>query len=132
MPYAIARQIDPGTGDVVMNGATWAYQRPLTAMVLGVLRTPLGSYLPDITYGLDYSRLQKMTPSIGADFQAALTQALRFLTSKGQLKNLRVTYSTTGTALIFNVTFTDPRDPSNPPSISGALSSGVVTQLQVT
>lgn len=131
MPYLIARKYDAGTGDLVMNGATWANDRPLTAIVVRVLRTPVGSYLPDRNFGLDYSKLDKVTQNLGANFQAAVTQALSFLTKAGQLKSLKVSYATQGSVLLFTISFSDPSDPSAAPSIKGALVAGAVTQLEL-
>ena len=131
MAYQYARQFDAGTGDVKMNGATWATDRPLTAIVLRVLRTPLGTYLPDPNFGIDYSKVDKARPNAGAELQAAIRRGLEFLTRARLLTKLVVTTPTVaGSTITFDVKFTDPKDPSTPQRVTGKLTAGRITQLQ--
>lgn len=132
MAYVYARKFDAGAGDVLMNGASWATDRPLTAIVVRVLRTPLGYYLPDPNFGVDYSKFDKARPNAGADLQAAITRALAFLKRAGLITNLRITTPTVaGSTIIFNVSFSDPKDPSIlPQRVLGTLQAGKLTQLQ--
>ena len=110
--YAIARQLDPATGDVVLLGSTWANGSPLTEIVVRVLRTAKGTYLPDQAFGLDLSALNKASPNAPAVLEKAIRNALAFLVRQGLLTNLQVTVERQGTALAFQVAFTDPRNQS--------------------
>lgn len=107
--YAIARQLNPGTGDVVMLGPTWASGDPLTEVVLRVLRTQKGSYLPDPEFGLDYSVVQKASANAEATLDKAIRAALAFLVRQKLLTGLIVTVARQGTSILFDVAFTDPR-----------------------
>lgn len=131
MPYQYTRAFDAGTGDVLMSGASWKQDRPLTAIVLRVIRTPLGMYLPDLNFGIDYSTLDKARPNAGAELQAAIRRGLAFLTRAGLLTKLVVTTPTvSGSTIVFSVAFTDPKDPSTPQRVFGKLAAGRITQLQ--
>ena len=132
MSYAYARKFDPGTGEVMMDGASWATDRPMTAIVMRVIRTPLGSYLPDPNFGIDYSTLDKARPNAGAELQAAIKRGLAFLTRPGLITNLVVkTPTVIGSAITFDLTFADPKDPSSLQRVLGKLTAGQITQLQV-
>jgi phage baseplate assembly protein W len=77
-PYAYCRQLDPKTGDVLMNGATWkASPTPMLEVVLRVLRTPLGRYVPNANFGVDYGILQSLLPTTGSAWRAEVLRALK-------------------------------------------------------
>lgn len=118
--YAVARRLDAGAGDVVMAGATWARGQPAAEIVLRCLRTPRGRYLPDPTYGLDYAALQKGGPNAGARVDAAVRAALAPLVRRGVLKDRpEITVTVTGTSLLIDVAFVDPRAPAAPVRLTG-------------
>lgn len=103
-----ARFIDPVTGDVVLDGRTW--KRALTpelAIVVNVLRTPLGSAGRDRTYGIE--EVDNELPNAVARHQQAVGAALKRWTERGTIRDLVVTGTVyaepTGTVLYSTVTF---------------------------
>lgn len=105
--YAVTRSLDPGKGDVLMDGLTWKQGQPMTEVVLRILRTPRGRYLPDPTFGVDYSAVNKALPGAGAAWRAAVLDALRSLIDRGYIANVAVTVDTAGDRLLYQVDFTD-------------------------
>jgi len=104
----VARFIDPVTGDVALDGRTW--QRALTpelAIVVNVLRTPLGSAGRDRTYGVE--EVDNETPNAVARWKAAVAVALKRWVDRGTIRELVVEARTeaapTGTVLRSTVTF---------------------------
>jgi hypothetical protein len=111
-PYVHTRARDPQTGDVLMNGATWAFaDAPMVHVVLRVLRTPLGTYLPDPTFGVDYSVIQKRDPGVGARWRAAVLRGLQYLVDLRRITDVRVEYEVVGAQLRYAVSFVDPQIP---------------------
>jgi hypothetical protein len=107
--YAFCRALDPGTGDVRLAGATWAAGTPMTEVVLRVLRTPRGRYLPDPDFGVDYDVVQKLGPGTAAAWRAEVLRALRPYVDAGLLADVAVTVDTGAGRLVYQVDFTDPR-----------------------
>ncbi|MDO9020571.1 MAG: hypothetical protein Q8S73_36950 [Deltaproteobacteria bacterium] len=87
---AIARYINPVTGDVSLDGRTWrAALTPELAIVVSVLRTPLGSAGRDRTYGIE--EVDNELPNAVARHQQAVATALKRWTARGTLRDLVVT-----------------------------------------
>lgn len=110
--YAFARALDPLSGDLRFNAATQAFVegQPLAEVVLRVLRTPRGQCLADPGFGLDYATLDKASANLAARFDAAVRDALRFLTTPGLITDLALTVSADRSQLGFTLAFVDPRD----------------------
>lgn len=110
--YAVARAVDPGTGDLRFDplAQSWVEGQPMTQVVLRVLRTPRGQCLADPTFGLDYDTLDKAAPNLAARFEAAVRAALAFLTGPRLITDLALTVSADRDRLRFTLAFTDPRD----------------------
>lgn len=105
---AVARFIDPVTGDVSLDGRTW--RRSLTpelAIVVNVLRTPLGTAGRDRTYGVE--EVDNETTNAAARWKAAVAAGLRRWVERGTLRELVVEASAeaaeTGTVLRSTITF---------------------------
>lgn len=111
--YAYARAMDPASGDAVLSGATWAGGSPAAELVERCLRTKKRSYLPDPEFGLDLALVQKAAPNAGATLRGAIVDALaRFTRPPARVVVVSITVEVRGSALFFDVAFTDPRVPS--------------------
>ncbi|MFA9269431.1 MAG: hypothetical protein ACEQSX_01550 [Baekduiaceae bacterium] len=104
----VARFIDPTTGDVALDGRSW--RRALTAelaIVVSVLRTPLGSAGRDRTYGI--AEVDNELPNAVALHQQAVATALKRWTERGVIRELVVTGNVfaepKGTVLRSTITF---------------------------
>ncbi len=110
--YAVTRNLDGFSGDVRLTSGKWLRGSPAVEIVVRVLRTPRGKFLPDPTFGVDYSILDKRRPNIQAAWKNAVEAGLAFLT-KGtppRITSLLVTVDPPKTnRLIYEVTFVDPR-----------------------
>lgn len=116
--YAVTRRLGPASGDRVMAGATWARGQPAAEIVLHCLRTPLGLYVPDPTYGLRYGAFQRATPNAGARMDAAIRAALaRFIPDT--ITGLKNTITVVGTQALVDVSFVDPRAPDTAVKLIG-------------
>lgn len=112
--YAVTQEMDPGTGDVRMNGSLRKRGVPATEVVLRILRTDIGSYVPDPTQGREYAKIAKKLPNITRVWQAETIRALRHLVENGVISNLKVeVQTTTGGRLLEMVSFVDPRSADN-------------------
>lgn len=107
---ALARRIDPTTGDRVMNRArrTWASASPELAVVQNVLRTPLGSAARDPRYGVQ--RIDNAAPNAAALWRQNVLTALGRWIRTGFLRDVEVTSQvrslpTGGAALAYVVRF---------------------------
>jgi phage baseplate assembly protein W len=105
---AVARFIDPVTGDVSLDGRSW--RRALTpelAIVVNVLRTTLGTAGRDRTYGVE--EVDNETPNAEARWKQAVAVALKRWVDRGTLRELVVEATVepapTGTVLRSTVTF---------------------------
>jgi phage gp46-like protein len=115
--YAFIPTLDAITGDITLANANHKAGAPLGQRVLRVLRTPLGSYLPDKSYGLDYSIAQKATIGVQAAWRAEVFRALNWLVKDGALTELDVkVYPPKGRRLEYEVSFRDPRDEPTEPA----------------
>lgn len=108
---AIARKIDPATGDRPVDRARRSFARALTpelAVVQNVLRTPLGSAARDRTYGVQ--RVDNAAPNAAAVWRLAVLRALSRWIRSGFLRDVEVESTVTslrtgGAALSYTVTF---------------------------
>jgi len=108
--YAYCRRLDAQTGAVLMDGTTWAASpAPMLDVVLRVLRTPLGKYLPDKTFGVDYNLLQKITPTTGAAWRAEIIRATKRYVDLGLISPPVITLDVTSSSLVYEVAFHDIR-----------------------
>lgn len=107
--YAIARELNETTGDVRRLGARWKRGSPMLEIVKRVLRTPLGSYVPDPTYGVNMSILKHATANVGARWQAEVVRALDRWVKRGLIKNLTVIVTVERDRLLYSVSFEDVR-----------------------
>lgn len=113
-PYAYCRKLDPKTGDVVMNGATWqASSTPMLEVVLRVVRTPLGKCLANAKFGVNYDLLQKVLPTTAASWRAEILRALRPYVDLNLISPPKVTVDTDGSQMVYEVTFVDIRGKQN-------------------
>lgn len=104
----VARFIDPVTGDVSLAGRTWRRApTPELAIVVNVLRTPLGSAGRDRTYGVE--QVDNEVENAPARWKAAVQVALKRWVDRGTLRELVVEATpeaaATGTVLRSTVTF---------------------------
>lgn len=81
----------------------------MTEVVVRVLRTPRGSFLPDPTFGVDYRLVTKAHPNSPATLQSAIVEALKRFTDIGLITDLTVNVERRGTQLLWEVIFRDPR-----------------------
>lgn len=108
--YAHTRALDPVTGDVRLSGGQWVVGSPAAELVLQVLRTPKGTYLPDPSYGIDLSAVTHDHPNVTAKLHAAITAALRHLVEDGFITDLLVKVQRSGRGRLgYDVSFYDPR-----------------------
>jgi phage baseplate assembly protein W len=106
--YAVTRAMTE-TGDVSFAGATWTRGQPLVERVRRCLRTRRGSYLPDPTFGVDTSVLQKATPNVARVWTDAVRAALERFARRGELADLSVRVEARGDRLFYEVSFVDVR-----------------------
>jgi phage baseplate assembly protein W len=114
--YARTRALDPATGDLRLAGGNYVAGNPMLEVVLRVLRTPRGSYLPDPTFGVDMTVLRKASVGVAAAWRAAVIAALRRYTDRGLITDLKVTVETEGSRLYYSLEFVDPRSRTREPT----------------
>lgn len=112
--YAVTRALNAGTGDTLMSGSNWKAGVPATEVVLRILRTQRGSYAPDVTFGRDFSIIDKLGPQTPALWQAETQRALAAIVQNGLIAELVVEVQSTGkSTLLESISFIDPRS-ANP------------------
>lgn len=114
--YATTRRRDPTSGEALYDGNRWATSTsPMTEVVLMVLRTQRGTNA-DVTFGVDWKRVQKLGTGAAATCKAAIEDGLRYLVGAGQITRLVVEceVDVSRGMILYNVTFTDPRLASRP------------------
>ena len=106
MPLPYARRLDPTAGELLFTQKTnaWTVGDPDTEAVVRVLRTPLGSYLPDPTFGLDYGLIQARGTNAQANIERELARALARVVKQRGLRNLTITVSLSDEAALFLIT----------------------------
>lgn len=107
--YAYTRSLDPGTGQIQIAGNNWVAGSPMVQVAIRILRTQRGTYLPDPTFGVDYSVVDKALPNAPATFKAELNRAFRSLVTSGAIANLSITVESSPPKLLWEITFTDVR-----------------------
>lgn len=111
-PYAYTRRIDAGTGALRYSGATTTFVEsdgPALELVARLLRTPLGTCQADPTWGVDWSRVEKMKDTAARDAQAAIETAMKLLSRPGYVSGVVVQAEARDGAVLYQVDFTDPR-----------------------
>lgn len=93
-------------------GGVWVPGSPAAEVVSWVLSTPLGTFLPDRERGVDYSAVETASPEAPARLAAAIRAGLEFAVNDGTVADVVVTPVAVGSRLQADVSFTDPRDPS--------------------
>lgn len=119
--YAHCRALDAVTGDVVMDGGTWKTDPPMVGVVTRVLRTQRGSYLPDPTFGVDWSKVDKLRPNVAELLRVAIMEALQRYLDRGLISSVAITASVAAGALFFAVSFLDPRQPGVRANVNGQI-----------
>jgi phage baseplate assembly protein W len=108
---AIARKIDPATGERSFDRARRSWARALSpelAIVQNVLRTPLGSAARDRTYGVE--AIDNAAPNAAAMWRLAVARALKRWVDNGTLRDVTVASRVQalpggGATLVYTVTF---------------------------
>ncbi len=108
--YKFTRSLDPSTGNVLLENQRWKGGSPAAEIVLRVLRTPKGSYLPDPTFGFDYSLLNHLTNDSEARIKAGIETALNYLVQDSVISSLKVKVQVDilRKAVVYDVSFYDP------------------------
>ncbi len=121
-PYA--RELDARTGDVALDGDRHRAGAPLLEVAKRVVRTPLGRFLPDPTFGVDYAAVERAAPEQRpAALRDALVAAFRRWTDRGVMVDLTVKTEAVGRQLRFSAEFYDSRAPrgTRPLRVTGVL-----------
>ncbi len=114
--YLFSPALDAGTGDWT-RGVDRPPGLPTAQIVLCCLRTDLGSYAPDPTFGVDFGVLPKGTANQGATWKAEVERALSRFVRRGVIRNLRVVVDVPRSGrLVYAVEFEDPRAPATTPA----------------
>lgn len=114
-PYALSRQMNPLTGDVVFDPSrrSWALGAPLGERVVRCLRVERGQALRDPSYGVDWSPAENARTNSSVAAKQAISVALKRFVDRGELVDLVVEVSTTdaagGKAFLFKLSFRDPK-----------------------
>jgi hypothetical protein len=122
--YAACRKLDPGKGDYVFAGTTWAQGSPMVEIVVRGLRTPRGRYLPDPTWGVDLSNVNKLLPTAAASLRAAILQFLQPYQKQNLIRNVTVATSQGNGFMTYEVDFFDVRAETYASRILGQPISG--------
>lgn len=113
MTYAYARRHEPTTGEVAFNEATGQWpgaSSPALESVLFALRTQLGSALCAPGIGVDWAKLDKVTPNAEALAEQLITAGLRRYVTSGAIADLKVTARIdAANRLLYAVVFKDVR-----------------------
>lgn len=106
--YAITRRLT-ANGDVALAGTTWAQGSPMREVAKRLLRTPLGRYLPDPTWGVDYGAIQTGRADAAAKWRDSVLAAMRRYVLRGLIAKLAVAAEVDRDRLRFEVRFADVR-----------------------
>lgn len=107
--YAETRSLNPLTGDLYFTEPRWIAGSPLAEIAVRVVRTPKGRYLPDPTFGVDYSVLKKRNNNTAAAFTAALKDAFDRYVKRGIMRDLKVSVTEMKKYFVFRIAFIDTR-----------------------
>lgn len=121
MPYAITRALDAVSGDVALDGGTWKTDLPMVGVVTRILRTQRGTYLPDPTFGVDWSRVDRQRPNVSELVRTAIMEALQWYLDRRLLSAIVVTSDLVGARLFYTVSFLDPRQPGIRANVNGQI-----------
>jgi hypothetical protein len=106
--YAATQTLNAGTGEIEHAGSVRKRGEPMLEVVKRVMRTPLGSYLPDPTFGIRMPP-DKSVPGAAATFRESIYEAFRFYTQQGLMTELSAMIETDGMKLLYQIEFRDPR-----------------------
>lgn len=106
--YAHTRYLTDG-GDVEMDGTSWRTGAPMIEVAKRILRTPKGSFIPDPTFGLDFSVVQVARSDAGPRFSAAVREAFDSFRKAGLMQRFRVVVEVADDRLRYEISFYDPR-----------------------
>lgn len=109
--YAVTRARNPDTGEPLLTAAG-AWQRseaPLVELACAVLRVQLGRCPLDPDFGVDWAAVRKGVPNAAAVLRSVLLRAFERYTRSGLMADLSIETETRGNALLYEVSFTDPR-----------------------
>lgn len=96
-------------GDTLIQGDDWVRGVPELECVRNVVLTPLGSYAPDPSFGVDYSVIQKATSDVAAKWKAALTAGLKFLVNARRITDLVIVVDPPASSrMLYEIRFRDP------------------------
>lgn len=119
--YALTRALDAVSGDVLLDGGTWKTDPPMVGVVTRVLRTQRGTYLPDPTFGVDWSKVDKQRPNVSELLRTAIMEALQRYLDRGLVSSVAITSESVGARLSFVVSFLDPRQPGVRANVNGQI-----------
>lgn len=119
--YAQCRSLDAVSGDVQLDGGTWKTDPPMVGVVTRILRTQRGTYLPDPTFGVDWSRTDKQRPNISELLRTAIMEALQRYLDRKLISSIAITSEIVGGRLSFVVSFLDPRQPGVRANVNGQI-----------
>lgn len=123
MTYALARRLDPLTGDFAYDATSTFAESPSPALeqVLLALRTPLGACRARPTFGTPWARVDKLRATAAADAQGAIREGLAFAVRSGAITGLRVSVEVDADSgrLLYAVDFTDARLGRRVPTVTG-------------
>lgn len=108
--YKFTRSLDPRTGNLTMVNQRWKAGSPAAEIVLRVLKTPKGTYLPDPTFGFDYSLLDHVRPDSEEKIKAGIRECLNYLVKDRVITdlNIKVEVDAKKKTVLFDVSFIDP------------------------
>ncbi len=107
--YLYSPALDGQSGDW-LAGTDRPGGAPAVQLVLWTLRTHLGTFAPDETFGLNYGVAARRTRATQAEWRAEVTRALGRHVRRGVITQLVVTVDPPSrSTLLYDVAFTDPR-----------------------
>ena len=99
-------------GTLKLLGGSWVRGCPMAEVAVRLLRTQLGTFKADPTFGVDYAGLDKALPNAAATLQSRIETAFAYYVQNNLVTNLVVTAQASGSVIYYDVAFDDPRDPS--------------------
>lgn len=107
--YAVTRSLNPNTGQPLLASGAWVRGAPMAEVIVRILRTPLGAFKPDPTFGVAYGDIDKGRENAPETLRSAITAALAKLVRNKLIENLSVVVERYGDRLLYEVSFDDPR-----------------------
>jgi hypothetical protein len=121
MPSLYTRALDGITGELLFDqtSSTWVPGHADAEAILRILRTDLGSFLPDPTVGLNLAVLAKRGPNAKANIEAEVARATARAVKQRGLQEFKVVAEIQDRAAVISISFK---------SRNGATSSFSVTR----